>query len=116
MEILPDEILKFALNVALDTLPHNANLHLWKKKESPSCTLCRERQSLIHVLNTCSVARDQRRFNARHDVVLGEIIATVKEALPPTYHLTADTGSYNFLHHIVPTDLRLDLVWWNDSQ
>ena len=24
--------------------------------------------------------------------------------------------SYNFPHHIVPTDLRPDLVWWNDSQ
>jgi len=116
VESLPDEILKFALNAALDTLPHNANLHLWKKKASPSCTLCGERQSLIHVLNTCSVARDQRYFNTRHDAILREIVATVKEALPPTYHLTADTGPYNFPHHIVPTDLRPDLVWWNDSQ
>ena len=74
VESLPDEILKFALNAALDTLPHNANLHLWKKKESPSCTLCGERQSLIHVLNTCSVARDQRHFNAKHDAVLKEIV------------------------------------------
>ena len=51
-----------------------------------------------------------------HDAVLREIIATVKEALPPTYHLTAETGSYNFPYHIVPTDLRPNLVWWNDSQ
>ena len=99
----------------VESLPHNANLHLWKRA-SPSCTLCGERQSLIHVLNTCSVARDQRCFNARHDAVLREIVATVKEALPPTYHLPVDTGPYNFPHHIVPTDLRPNLVWWNDSQ
>ena len=36
-------------NAAVDTLPHNANLHLWKKK-SDCCPLCRERQTLIHTL------------------------------------------------------------------
>ena len=37
------------MNAAVDTLPHNANLHLWKKK-SDCCPLCRERQTLIHTL------------------------------------------------------------------
>ena len=31
---LPQEQMKFALNVAEDTLAHNSNLHLWRKKES----------------------------------------------------------------------------------
>ena len=30
----PQEQMKFALNAAVDTLPHNSNLHMWKKKES----------------------------------------------------------------------------------
>ena len=33
---LPSECYKFVLN----TLPHNSNLHLWKKKSKASCTLC----------------------------------------------------------------------------
>ena len=36
---LPDEQFKFALNAAHDTIPHNANLHLWKKKDHDTCTL-----------------------------------------------------------------------------
>ena len=114
VESLPDEIMKFSLNSAVDTLPHNANLHLWKK-ESSSCPLCGEKQSLIHVLNACSVARDRRRYNVRHDSVLKEVVTTIQEFLPPTYELTADTGSYRCPQHIVPTDLRPDIVWWNNK-
>ena len=98
----------------MDT-PTHANLHLWKKKESSSCPLCGEKQSLIHVLNACSVARDKRHYNVRHDSVLREVVATIQEFLPPTYELTADTGSYSFPQHIVPTDLCPDIVWWNNK-
>jgi len=44
---LPDEQFKFALNAAHDTLPHNANLHLWKKKDRDTCTLCGDDQGFI---------------------------------------------------------------------
>ena len=115
VESLPDEIIKFSPNSAVDTLPHNANLHLWKKEESSSCPLCGEKQSLIRVLNACSVARDRRRYNVRHDSVLKEVVTTIQKFLPPTYELTADTGSYRFPQHIVPTDLRPDIVWWNNK-
>ena len=44
----------------------------------------------------------------------------VAEALAPTLSpsttLTVDIGNnYNFPLHIAPTDLRPDLVWWDDS-
>ena len=50
VKALPEEVMKFALNAALDVLPYNHNLHLWKKS-SPPCTLCGENQSLLHFLN-----------------------------------------------------------------
>ena len=108
--------MKFALNAAVDTLPHNSNLHMWKKKESDSCPLCGERQSLIHVLNCCRVARDLRRYNIRHDAVLKVIADTVKEHLPPSHKLTVDLDQYQFPIHISPTDLRPDIVLWSDSE
>ena len=33
VQSLPEEQMKFSLNAALDVLPHNANLHLWKKRQ-----------------------------------------------------------------------------------
>ena len=115
IQSLPHEQMKFALNTAVDTLPHNSNLHMWKK-ESDSCPLCGERQSLIHVLNCCRVARDLRGYNVRHDTVLKVIADTVKEHLPPSHKLTVDLDHYQFPIHISPTDLRPDIVLLSDSE
>ena len=62
LEGLCDEYFKFVLNSAVDTLPHKVNLYLWKKHNNSSCPLCGGKQSLIHVLNACKVALDERRY------------------------------------------------------
>ena len=117
VQSLPAEKMRFALNAAVDTLAHNANLHLWKKKESDCCPPCGERQTLIHMLNNCEVALGQRRYNECHDEVLQSIANAVKKKLPPTTNFTADLETtYCFPLHIAPTDLRPDMVWWDDSQ
>ena len=109
--------MRFVLNAAVDTLAHNANLHLWGKKETDACPLCGERQTLIHVLNNCRVALDLHRYNPRHDSVLNILADTIKEKLPTSIHFSADLDSdYNFPQHITPTDLRLDIVWWDDEK
>ena len=113
---LPDEILRFFLNAAVDTLPHNANLYRWKKRTDPNCPLCNCCQSLLHVLNNCAVARDLRRYNTRHDAVLQEVVKSVVPHLPITSSWTADiSDNYSFPVHITPTDLRPDLVLWDDT-
>ena len=111
---LPEEQMKFALNATVDTFPHNTNLHLWCKKSSPACHLCGNNQSLLHVLNNCSVARDAHRYNTRHDLVLQEIASAIRPFLHPSTILSVDLDDgYNFPAHIVPTDLRPDIVWWD---
>ena len=116
VQSLPEEQMKFALNAAVDVLPHNANQHLWRKKNTPSCPLCGGYQTLLHVLNNCSVARDSRRYNIRHDAVLNAIATAVSSNIPSTTTLTVDTGdNYSFPLHIVPTNLRPDMVWWDDT-
>ena len=115
LEGVCDEYLKFALNSAVDTLPHKANLYLWKKHNNSSCPLCGEKQTLIHVLNACKVALDERRYNPRHDAILSLIVIFLTSKISPTACLTYDLGTYIFPQHIVATDLRPDLVWWDDS-
>ena len=116
LQQLPERARNFVLNAAHDTLPHNANLHLWGKKASSICPLCKtEPQTLIHVLNACKTALEWRRYNGRHDAVLAELYSTIKQNLPPGTHSIADLESdYTFPPHITPTDLRPDIVWWND--
>ena len=62
------------------------------------------------------MSRRTDRYNLRHDSILKTLASTIKQAIPPTSTLTADTNdSYSFPLHITATDLRPDLVWWDDS-
>ena len=107
LKALPSQDLKFVLNAMHDTLPHNANLNLWKKRDTKTCLLCKEdEQNLIHVLNNCQTALNLRRYNNRHDHVLSTIASTIKKHLPSTVSMTTDLSEgYSFPSHIVQTDL-----------
>jgi hypothetical protein len=111
---LPEGTWKFVLNAAHDTLSHNANLHLWRIKPSSLCPLCcAEPQSLVHVLNACKTALQLRRYNSQHDA---ELYSTIKISLPEGTRSLADLDTdYTFPSHLAPTDLRPDVVWWNDT-
>ena len=114
---LPQNLLKFALNASLDTLPHNSNLFQWKKGQSASCLFCQgDHPNLIHILNSCKEALQLRRYNERHDMVLEVIASAIKCVLPTTTKTSVDIGEgYTFPSHISPTDLRPDIVVWNDT-
>ena len=84
LKMMTDEQFKFALNSAVDTLPYNLNFRVWNKGESAACKVCGDDQSLIHVLNICRVARDERRFKSRHGAVLREVVPLISAYLPPS--------------------------------
>ena len=117
---LPSELLKFSLNAVQDTLPHNENLSRWRKNDSlsSSCKLCGERQTLLHVLNSCPKALSLRRYNECHDAVLGVLANFFADTLPEGYKLIADLPefqTYIFPPHIAQIDERPDIVVWSDS-
>ena len=112
VQSLPEEQMKFSLNAAPYVFPHNANLHMWKRRQDPSCPLCSYLQSLLHILNNCPIAKHLRRNNTQHNKVLHEIATPVKPRhLPPLAVMAVDIEEdYAFPFHIVPTDLRPGLV------
>ena len=116
---LPPAAMKFSLNASLNTLPTNANLQLWGKRASDTCTLCRSsRQRLEHILNNYPKALELRRYSIRHDAVLNIIGCFIKSHLPAQFSMTVDSPSeiYHFPHNITPTNLRPDVVWWSDQK
>ena len=96
VQSLSEHVFKFALNALTDTLPHNCNLHLWKKLPSASCNLCGQQQSLLHVLNACPYALEKRRYNDRHDGILESIYIFRKKLLPPSQNVTADLPNLQY--------------------
>ena len=102
--------MKFALNAANDTLPHNANLARWRGL-SDVCKLCGGKQTLNHILNHCKKALELCRFNTRHDHVLKVISDFVKEQVTDDMEVVTDLGDqYLFPTCLAYTDLRPDLV------
>ena len=89
VQSLPSGLMKFALNAAQDTLPHNVNLAYWRSL-SDACKLCGGRQMLLHLLNNCPVALQCRRYNQRHDLVLAAISAFLTEILDSDYTIVSD--------------------------
>ena len=94
--------LKFRLNAASDTLPHNCNLKLGGRRVSSAFLLCGQHQTLHHVLNHCPVALELRRCSHRHDAVLNVIDALVRTHLTPLQQMIADLpgSSYHYLPQI----------------
>ena len=117
---LPSELLKFAINAVQDTLPHNGNLAVWRKREGLSswCQLCGERQTLLRVLNNCPKALNMRRYSEWHDAVLKVICKLLARNLPERYQLLADLPQfqpYVFPPHIITTDQCPDRVVWSKT-
>ena len=118
VQSLPSSLLKFALNAAQDTLPHNVNLSRWRNL-ADTCKLCGGRQTLLHIYNNCRVALQSRRYNKRHDMVLTAISAFLTEVLDTDYCVVsdlADTSTYTFPPALATTNLRPDLVVFSEKK
>ena len=106
-------------SMKLQTLPHNANLAVWRMGQgiSDKCKLCERKQTLIHVLNDCPIALKLQRYNHRHDSVLSKIVEFVETCHPENTEIIYDLpdNPYQFPPHIPTTDLRLDIVIWSDT-
>ena len=111
---LSADLLKFFLNAAQDTLPHNVKLSRWRHKDglSSACRLCGERQTLMHVLNNCPEALNMRCYNKRHDAVLVVTTTFVKSNIPQGYEVLSDLPESQ--PYTLPTLLQQinDQIWW----
>ena len=64
-------LLKFHLNAIHDVAHTPANMKLWNYSNTGKCPLCGWNTCNIkHILAVCSVARNSKRYNWRHDNVL----------------------------------------------
>jgi len=96
-------------------------LQLWKN-DNATCPLCGKRQSLLHVLSNCKVAREFWCYSQWHSCRDSNIHAThscrgsnIHTTQVPPNHLTNYDG-YKFPMHIVSTDLCWDIVCWDDQR
>ena len=85
IQSVPDAVMKFSMNAILDTLPHRQNLLKWGKVQSSACPLCSAKQTLVHILNHCNMALQQRHYYQRHGTILKHIVDFIRAHIPCGY-------------------------------
>ena len=121
---LPRGVVKFAVNSGLNTLPSADNLKRWGKRTSDICKICSGagKQTLHHILSSCSVSLEQGRYTFRHDSCLMTIVNFVKNSLLTNLKLYSDLigcgagGGNTIPPHIITTSQRPDLVIVNEEE
>ena len=99
-------MLKFAINAGINTLPTLDNLKRWGKRVNDRCPFCGNIETLLHVLNNCSVSLDQGRYTWRHNSVLSTIIDIVNPVLNEGFSLFSDLPGFQAPHGgVIPPDI-----------
>jgi len=79
--------IKFLIQAVYDILPSPSNLFCWGKVESPAYPLCLKRETLEHILSSCSRALGKGCYRWRHDQVLKAIADTICSGISHCKHL-----------------------------
>ena len=115
---LPKGVAKFVLNAGLNTLPTGDNLKRWGKRTTDACKVCRGsgRQTLHHLLSSCSSSLEQGRYTFRHDSCLRTISDFLTGRLDVGYEIFTDLAgrgsraSGTVPLDVIPTTQRPDIV------
>lgn len=119
---LPRGVLSFAVKSTIDFLPTFTNLRTWGKRLNVKCNLCKNTQTLLHVLNNCSISLNQGRYTWRHDSILSHIVLTISKLISSTkFTIFADIPGYKtnggtIPANILPTPLKPDIIIINNSE
>ena len=117
---LPQGVLKFATNAAIDSLPTNKNLYRWGKRITDKCNLCSNTGTLHHILNNCESMLD--RYCWRHNNIIHAIIHCIKsESSLSTTRVYADIEGETINGGtvpptIVPTNQKPDICFVDESR
>ena len=105
---MPKNIVNFTIKYLNNSLPTRKNLHKWSFFNSPSCSLCRQQETLQHIVSSCKSYLDNGRYTWRHN----SILLAIAKSLSSLQHCTlfADLLSFASPSLITGESLRPDLV------
>ena len=102
---IPKGVLSFALKASTNSLNSPDNLRRWGKIKLANCALCGNYCTLEHILNFCSVAKNQGRFTWGHNSVLNYLCLELKDKLPENLQMYSDLDQYSLNGGTIPPDI-----------
>ena len=70
LDSLPRNLYSFATRYLSNSLANATNAVKWGIANSSKCLFCNENQTLQHVISSCKISLNEKRWNWRHDSVL----------------------------------------------
>ena len=104
---IPKGVLSFALKATTNGLNTPDNLKRWGIRQTNKCELCGNWSNLEHILNWCSVSKDQKRTTWRHDSVLNHMVQELKKHNPHNLTIYADIPGHKCNNGTIPPDITL---------
>ena len=116
---MPQGVLKFAVNAAIDSLPSNKNLYRWGKRMNDQCNLCQAKGTLHHILNNCDKMLD--RYLWRHNSILRSLLMSIKPDLLDGQQVFADLegetiNGGTIPPTVIPTQQKPDLCFIDSNK
>ena len=94
IKYLPPNIFNFCRKSLIYSLTNNSNLFRWKRSNSDKCELCQKKQTQLHVLNNCTVAVRDGRYNWRHDSILSTLVNYMSYLSQHGFKMYADLNGF----------------------
>ena len=90
-------------------------MSLWKKTTNSLCSACVNPQTLQHVVSTCNVHLEQRRFTWRHNSIL-KTLAEYLSSIKKNYLIYADIEGFDNPSVITGPDDRPNMIVINNTK
>ena len=110
LDSLPRNIYSFVTRYLSNTLANGTNAVKWGIVQSPKCLFCNENQTLQHVVSSCLVSLNEKRWNWRHDSILLNIARSLKKIQTATVYCDVENSEFSTPSVITGDVERPDLV------
>ena len=91
---LPGSIFAFSRKALIFCLPNRSNLFRWKISDSDECTVCKKKETQLHILSNCE--HYLNRYKWRHDSILWTLLKKIGASAEEDTKLYADCDEVNF--------------------
>ena len=116
LDSLPRNIYSFVTRYLSNSLANGTNAVKWGISKSAKCLFCDENQTLQHVVSSCIVSLNEKRWNWRHDSILINIARCLQKIQTAKLYCDVENSEFPTPSVITGDQERPDLVVMKGNQ
>ena len=110
LESLPRNLFSFVTRYLSNCLANGTNAMKWGITNTSKCLFCNENQTLQHVVSSCLISLNEKRWNWRHDSILINIARFMAKIPGVIVYCDVNNAEFQTTSVITGDDKRPDIV------